>query len=132
MEEREKNDRDAAGPISPNPNMLMSGHGLAHADGNVIGPKGVNKKKVKRSYKSKAPGTKIGTAVNEQNEVRGTEVEISSMSIRDSNIENMSRLIISRLNSVLADIIWEVGTHLGVHSGGEDHVEVQRIEKMLS
>ncbi|GAB4829313.1 hypothetical protein Ancab_018983 [Ancistrocladus abbreviatus] len=33
IEELQKKDRDAAGPISPDPNMLMSRPGLAHADG---------------------------------------------------------------------------------------------------
>ncbi|GAB4827055.1 hypothetical protein Ancab_033937 [Ancistrocladus abbreviatus] len=38
--EREKKDRDAARPILPDPNTLMSGPRLAHANGNVTRPRG--------------------------------------------------------------------------------------------
>ncbi|GAB4840350.1 hypothetical protein Ancab_021117 [Ancistrocladus abbreviatus] len=40
MEKGEKKGKDAAGPISPDPDTLMSGPGLAHADGNVTRPRG--------------------------------------------------------------------------------------------
>ncbi|GAB4840736.1 hypothetical protein Ancab_021499, partial [Ancistrocladus abbreviatus] len=86
----------------------------------------------KRSLMPKGFGSrKKGRDSNTHGKV-GEDVEISGMSIRDSNIENMNRLFLAKLNYVTVEEIWEVGKYLGVQSSEDDHVVVQRIQKLHS
>ncbi|GAB4850344.1 hypothetical protein Ancab_029646 [Ancistrocladus abbreviatus] len=58
--------------------------------------------------------------------------EISGVSLRDSNIENMNRLFLSILNRVSVEEIWEVRKKLGVKLTERDTAVIQHNKELQS
>ncbi|GAB4834068.1 hypothetical protein Ancab_032321 [Ancistrocladus abbreviatus] len=60
---------------------------------------------------------------------KGSE-QLSGVSLRDSNIENMNRVILEKMKIEEATAIWDIGKRLGVQSSEDELEVIQRIAQL--
>ncbi|GAB4850385.1 hypothetical protein Ancab_029690, partial [Ancistrocladus abbreviatus] len=133
------------GPTLLYPSSSLDQHGLFLCEEWVVHPKkeeclvgssggnrpkcgGANSRKPKRvslnrkqvAPKAKYPSTKKARCVFNHRGEKGDDAKISSISLRDNNIENMNRLFLFNLNRVSIEEIWDVRKRLGIQLAEED------------
>ncbi|GAB4830275.1 hypothetical protein Ancab_019914, partial [Ancistrocladus abbreviatus] len=154
-QQTDKHLREAWGPISQRPSSTTKQQGEIFEAGETCKPK-IGALRLKRfasfrpkkmgSNKNKAATMKGTTSRNKPNkttqaivklgENRETSLEEEDApeatrdSLHDNNIENMNRIFLNNLNHIIAEEIWEVGRHLGVHSAKDSQAVIQRISKL--
>ncbi|GAB4850440.1 hypothetical protein Ancab_029744 [Ancistrocladus abbreviatus] len=105
-----------------------SGRNRPKCDGaNSSKPKRVSLNRKQVAPKAQYSSTKKARSVFNHRGEKANDAEISSISLRYSNIENMNRLFLFNLNCVSVEEIWHVRKRLGIRLTEEDATVIQHI-----